>query len=65
MEWTGLEYNPVVGFGIDGIELYCSADRGFISKIALRVTGREDGRMGGDWNWVRIVSAGGCWSQRC
>jgi hypothetical protein len=36
------------GLGIGGIELYCSAARGFISKIALRVTGCEDGRMGGD-----------------
>lgn len=44
---------------------YCSAARGFISKIALRVAGCEDGRMGGDWNWVRIVSTGGCWSQQC
>lgn len=65
MEWTGLEYNPVTGFCIGGIELYCSAVRGLISKIALRVTGCEDGRMGGDWNWVRIVPTGGCWSQQC
>lgn len=46
MEWASLECSPVAGFGIDGIELYCSAARGFISKIALRVTGCEDGRMG-------------------
>jgi hypothetical protein len=46
MEWACLEYNPVVGFVIDGIELYCFAARGFISKIALRVTGCEEGEDG-------------------
>lgn len=62
MEW---ESCSVAGFGIDGIELYCSAARGFFSNMVVRVTGCEDGRMGNDWNWVRIVSTCGCWSEQC
>jgi hypothetical protein len=44
VEWAGLESCPVSGFGIDYIELCCSAVRGFIGNKALTVPGCEDWR---------------------
>ena len=47
-----------MGFGISGVETLCSAARELVSKMDLM---EMVVRMGGGWNWLRIVCSDGFW----
>jgi hypothetical protein len=47
----------MAGFGISGVEPSGSA-----TTVLVRwILGRQVVRMGGGWNWLRIVSSGRLW----
>jgi hypothetical protein len=60
---TGSRWCPEAGSGSSGVEPSDSATR--VSYLVRWILGTEAVRMGGGWNWLRIVSRGGLWYWRC
>jgi hypothetical protein len=57
VDGTGSGLCPMAGFGISNVEPLGSATR--VSQLVRRIIGKYVVRMGGRWNWLRIVSGGG------
>jgi hypothetical protein len=49
----------VVGSGVSSVEPSGSATR--VSELVRWILGQWAVRMGGGWNWLRIVSSGMLW----
>jgi hypothetical protein len=60
VDGTGSGSCPMEGFGISGIKPLGSATRELVSKMDLTLE-KWAVRMGGGWNWLRIVSNGRLW----